>query len=250
MKLSILKKSGLLYISAFLLLPCVTHATILGTVDMAYNGFGAYQYIMLSGGVAAGLPAPAGVIRFQTTGGTGEGQRWNNEQINGFCIELAEPRINSLTTYNVLSPADGPVTLYSPDSAMGTEKAKYLSELWGRYYEPSWSSGSTFTDTQNIQARNFAVAIWEIVHENFTGNPLDWDASTVGTPGSGFSTDAIDTTVVNNWLHSLDGSGPMANLRVLSSKGGQDFLVAVPEPATIAILGIGGAFSLIRRKRA
>jgi hypothetical protein len=47
----------------------------------------------------------------------------------------------------------------------------------------------------------------------------------------------------------LDGTGPMADLRVLSNDGYQDYIVAVPEPATIILVGFGGAFSLIRRKR-
>jgi hypothetical protein len=249
MKLNLLKKSGLLFFSAVLLLPCLTRATILGTIDMAYSSFGAYEYVMITSGIASGTPAPAGVVRFKSTSATGEGQMWNNGPITGFCIELAEPRRDSLTTYNVLTPPDGPVTASSLESAMGTGKAKYLSELWGRYYDPSWSTGDTFTSTQNSQAAIFGAAVWEIVHENFTGNPLDWDVSTAGTPGSGFGSYAVDYMTANTWLHSLDGTGPMANLRVLSSSGNQDFLVAVPEPATIAILGIGGMFSLMRRKK-
>lgn len=250
MKLEFLKKSGLFYFAAVLLLPYAAHATILGTVDMAYSSFGAYEYVLVTGGVASGTPAPAGVVRFKSTSATGEGQIWNNQPISGFCIELAEPRQNSSSTYDVLMPSDGPMTASSLESSMGKGKAAYLSELWGRYYDPSWSTGDTFTSTQNSQAAIFAAAVWEIVHEDFTGNPLDWDVSADGTPGNGgFATYAIDYTTANNWLHSLDGTGPMANLRVLGSNGSQDFLVAVPEPATIAILGIGGMFSLIRRKK-
>jgi len=41
----------------------------------------------------------------------------------------------------------------------------------------------------------------------------------------------------------------MADLRVFSYDGQQDYIVEVPEPATIALLGLGGALSLLRRKR-
>ncbi len=71
-----------------------------------------------------------------------------------------------------------------------------------------------------------------------------------GTIGiGGFRADYLDSVSANNMLHSLDGTGPRADLRVFSYNGHQDYVVAVPEPATIVLLGMGGIFSLLRRKR-
>jgi hypothetical protein len=251
MKTKLLKKSGLLCLSAVLFFPCFTHATILGTVDLVNAGYYASDSIVAFYGDQPGSILYAGVSRFKKTGGTNEGKLWSNGEIGGFCIELAEPRSTMPVTYDVIMPADGPRPEAYLGGAMGQTKANYLRELWGRYYDPSWATGDTFTSTQNDQAAVFAAAIWEIVHEDFTGNPLDWDVRADGTPGTGgFRVWGVDYTTANNWLHSLDGTGPMADLRVFSYDGVQDFLVAVPEPATIALLGIGGILSLMRRKKA
>ena len=71
-----------------------------------------------------------------------------------------------------------------------------------------------------------------------------------GTIGiGGFRASYLDSVAANNMLHSLDGTGPRADLRVFSYNGKQDYVVAVPEPATIALLGLGGLFSMMRRKK-
>lgn len=252
MKYKLLEKSGLLCLSAVLFLPCFAHATILGTVDIVNAGYYANDTIIAFYDDQPGRILYGGVARFKKVGGTNEGKLWSNGDIGGFCIELAEARSTMpLTTYDVISPADGPRPESYLGGAMGETKANYLRELWGRYYDPSWATGDTFTSVQNDQAAIFAAAIWEIVHEDFTGNPLDWDVRVDGTDGiGGFHIWGVDSTTANKWLHSLDGTGPMADLRVFSYDGVQDFLVAVPEPATVVLLGIGSVLSLMRRKKA
>ena len=48
--------------------------------------------------------------------------------------------------------------------------------------------------------------------------------------------------------HELTGAGPKADLLAFTGQG-QDYLVVVPEPATVLLLGLGGTISLLRRKR-
>ena len=75
-----------------------------------------------------------------------------------------------------------------------------------------------------------------------------WDVKTDGTPGiGGFIALNVDAATANKWLQSLDGHGPKADLRVLTNHGAQNYLVAVPEPATLVLLGLGG-LGLIRRR--
>ncbi|MBN1975453.1 MAG: PEP-CTERM sorting domain-containing protein [Sedimentisphaerales bacterium] len=245
-----LNKSILLYLSVILFFPHLSNATILGTVDLTYAGYGANDSMLVWGGYIQGMPVYAGVAKFIKTGGTNEGKLWSNGTIGAFCIELAEPRYNYSLTYDVIKPSSGPRPTTFLGSAMGETKAMYLQELWGRYYDPGWVTGDTYTDKQNSQAAVFAACIWEIVHENFSGNPLAWDVTVDGTPGTGgFASDYVNSIIANNWLHSLDGTGPMADLRIFSYDGMQDFLVAVPEPATMVLLGMGSALGLLRRKK-
>jgi hypothetical protein len=133
---------------------------------------------------------------------------------------------------------------------MGTTKAKYVSELWGRFYDSSWVSDGSYTGKQNVQAATFAAAIWEILYEDLPASPLKWDVEVDSTVGAGgFYTDFADATLVNSWLHALNGTGPKADLRILSHDGSQDYIVAVPEPATIVLLGFGSVISLLKKRR-
>jgi len=53
----------------------------------------------------------------------------------------------------------------------------------------------------------------------------------------------------NKWLHALTGGGAKADLRVFVNDGHQEYLVAVPEPATVILLGLGGLAGVFGRRR-
>ena len=79
---------------------------------------------------------------------------------------------------------------------------------------------------------------------------MKWDVKVDATwDSSGFRTDFGGANIANKYLSTLDGTGPMADLRVFSYGGSQDYIAQVPEPATIVLLGLGGALSLFRKKR-
>lgn len=242
---AIIKAIGGIFLLA---LPGLVSADPLGTVDIYKAGFGANAAIDVWGGGLAGPEMYAGVYMLQKTADTGAGAIWPNSQLVGFCIEAEEPSFPTTQTYTV----DTPEHNYSPvlNEYMGVDKANYLSELWGRYYDPSWAGLGSHSTTENMEASAFAAAIWEIVYEDVPVSSLLWDVGSDGTPGvAGFSSLQANSALANSWLHSLDGTGPKANLAVFTNQGAQNFLVQVPEPTTLALFGLGGCFSVMRRRR-
>lgn len=245
------KVSTTLIIAALLLgLPCVVQAYPLGTVEIVNTGNAASELVTVWGGGLEGVDVYAGVYTFNKTAGTGEGKLWDNGLVTGFCTELTQTVPTITSKYNVIPLENGPVPTSFLGGAMGTEKADYIRELWGRFYDPSWATEGQHTWKQNSQASAFASAIWEIVYEDLPTKPAKWDVSVDGTWGElGFASEWVDADLANGWLHALDGTGPKADLRVFSFNGSQDFIAQVPEPATIVLLGLGGAFGMFRRKR-
>jgi len=249
MKLELLKISLILGTVASVVLPGVAQATTLGTVDIAMTGFYANDIMEVwAGGYVHGT-THSGVSMLEKTSGSGEGDLWANGPLGGVCIELYESPSNDVLHYNVIMPKDGPVPTGFLGSSMGYTKAKYIQELWGRYYDPAWVSGP-FTETKSIYAAAFSAAVKEIVHEALPGSPLGWNVTVDGTDGDeGFRIEYAYAGLENMMLYSLDGTGPMADLRVFSYDGAQDYIVEVPEPTTVVLLGLGGVLGLLRRKK-
>lgn len=217
------------------------------TVDIVHDGYGASDVATVWGADQYGTDMVAGVYRLNKTGDTGTGSTWRNGPIAGFCVELNEAAPQQTSRYCVELPDD--MTVSYTGGTLGSAKANYLRELWGRYYDPAWAQSGTSAGA-NRSAAAFAAAIWEIVYENVPSSGSRWDVTADGTAGTGcFLALNVDAATANRWLQSLTGCGPKADLRVFANCGAQNYLVAVPEPATIVLLGLGGLCSLRRRRR-
>ncbi len=250
--IKLVKTSVVLCAVLVLVLPCSAKATPISTVDITHSGFGASDVVTVWGGGQDGVDVYGGVYMFNKTDGYYDGKIWPNGPIGTFCTELSEAAPETTLTYDVIALEQGPQPTSFLAGPMGAKKATYIRELWGRFYDSSWASGGSYSLQQNIKAAAFATAIWEIVYEDLPTSTLGFDVTVDSTSGSlGFRVEGLTdlTDIANVMLHSLDGTGPMADLRVFSYDGAQDYIAEVPEPATIIILGIGGTLGLLRRKR-
>jgi len=239
----------ILYVAYSLVLSLgVADAARADTVNIVHDGYGAYGTTTFWAADSYGDDVMGGVYQLNKTGDTGIGDTWHNGLIPGFCMELHEPPPHSTYTYSVTMP-DNVYNSFTGE-VLGVTKANYLRELWARYYDPSWAAGGPYTSQQNGAAQAFAAAVWEIIYEKLPTAPADWDVTLDGTPGiGGFWAQNLDAATANKWLHDLTGSGPKADLRAFVFQGQQDYLVAVPEPATIILLGLGGLCSIASRRR-
>lgn len=224
------------------------YATTLGSADLVSTHFGANQAIDVYAAGYSGQEIYAGVYMLTKSAGSGVSEIWDNgDNIAGFCVEAEELYPNTVTGYDLVTTDSATITVLN--EAVGTEKAALLSELWGRYYDSSWEDGS-YSASENNAASAFAAAVWEIIYEDLPSSAAGYDVSVDSTVGiGGFASTTVDEALANSWLQSLDGTGTMATLMIFTADGSQNYLVAVPEPMTVLLLGMGGALSVARKRR-
>jgi len=234
-----------------LTLTSIANAGLTGTIDVRHDGFGAVGMAKLWGGGLNGVNAKVGVYILNKSNGTGEGELWENGLIATFCLELSEYAPEYTKTYDVVLPEDA----HKPNTYLGEnigfEKAEYIREAWGRFFDPAWTGSGPFTEQQNNNAKVFAAVLWEIIYEDLPATPAMWDVTVDGTPGPrGFYATGLDTYTANGMLHTLNGAGPKADLRAFVYAGKQDYITLVPEPATVWLLAAGAVTLLRKRNRA
>jgi len=209
-------------------------ATLVGTVDIENHNNSLSDVGTIWGGGLSSMTACTGVYSWTNAGGIGLGMEVPNW---GFCIELTQEPYTGWQNVVSLNEASTPT--------IGTTKANYIRELWGRDFDPTW-----ITTGNKKMLEAFGVAIWEIIYETCS----TWDV----TSGPGFRATGIEQAATANlWLSRLNGDTAYFadNLFATTSSCGQDYLIqipkspCVPEPMTVIMLGLG-ALPVVRRRKA
>jgi len=215
-------------------LTSAAYATLLGTVNMQGHSNLYSEQAHLWGGGLSGGNYYTGIYSWTNTGGTGWGTYVPNW---GFCIELTQAARNGWQ--DVIPLAEAPLPIMPIfGTPMGSTKADYIRELWGRNFDENWISNPTTINKQMAEA--FGVAIWEIIFETDSV----WNVNS----GAGFhATNVEQAATANAWLAGLNGDSAYFAPNLVATSDGQDYIVQIPEPMTIAFLAIG-AIAILRRK--
>lgn len=164
-------------------------------------------------------------------------------------------------------------TIQSLDSVFSPGQASLIRQLWANCHDADaetgtpifyggsnggFTSGEPANTAENINSIAFIYAIYEIRHDydgsmgsldptdgNFKLGP---DQSPLGLPTTGLQSilDATQT-MLDGLVDPQAYTGHIPDLLALTNLSWQDFIVEVPEPATLALLALGGA-ALLRRR--
>jgi hypothetical protein len=223
-------------------------------VQLKYTGVGPYEQVYLTHPYVGNSTFRAGVYHLMIIEEPGS----DPKRIDSFCIDLMQEVSGQYYAYDVDEVKDAPKDGGSAWTPMQGTKANHVTELWHEHF-----AGVTDATT----AAAFQVALWEIIYENTSADPLvnPYDVSAGDFVLVGNTSQAV-INQANAWLGTVNDGvfvpKPLIELAALthysSESNWQDYLydrnagVIVPEPVTVisVLLGACGLGSYIRRRSA
>lgn len=169
----------------------------------------------------------------------------------GWCIQLYQGiTVGSSYTFNCVALELAPQAPPAP-GPMGVLQANLMRDVFSRWIDASGTvvPEGTLAAT-NAKAAAFAILLWEISHENFTGADLDTLKGQMSLSNGAFRANlSADVLGWYNTLYASMGAGGWQTTFVegLVNSTAQD-QARIPAPGALALLGFAGLIGSRRRK--
>lgn len=172
-------------------------------------------------------------------------------QFIGWCIQLYQGiTVGNSYTFNCVALELAPQAPPAP-GPMGVLQANLMRDLFSRWIDNTGTVAAEGTlAATNAKAAAFAIAIWEITHENFTGGDLDTLKTQMSLTNGAFRANlSADVAGWYNTIYASMGSGGWQTTFVegLVNSTAQD-QARIPAPGAFALLGLAGLVGSRRRK--
>jgi MYXO-CTERM domain-containing protein len=209
------------------LIACGAIAGLAGaaTVDVTYNGIGYGEVVnIVSPGYSGGVNCGQLLL---TLANSGSGSVANGNYI-AFCTDVYQGTNTGPHPYSIL-----PVAALPLNAPMGAAAQTALEELY------AYAAGAQYGNDA-AYACAFQLAVWEIVND--LGN---LDLSNGAFQASGYSAAAAGHLA---GMFAAIGLGGYADIVGLGNETYQDYIIEVPGPGALALVGMAGIVGRRRRR--